>query len=422
LGEEINKIIVSTNNLGTQVETVTNAFIDLQDYVNNYFDNLDVQDEINNKLNEMAEDGTLNRIINQEIFGNINQSIDNINQNIEDINSDITNLSIPNIKRNRKYCFIGDSYDANWNPEQEVGRWSDIVIRVLNLSENEYIRNALGGACLGNPENSFYNLINQLDNDNAITDIVIAGGYNDQYYNLETIATAGRQVDTLIKQKFPNATIHLGFIGWSKNGLTNKTLKNTIFNYIRTSKLLGWHFLVNCEYSLKDYVNCFNYDGVHPTTYGLELIGRNIAEALIYNTADVFLEKTLGGTSSGVCNSLGLAETKITLKNDITSITNNGLTILGIANNTEYSANGNNPLEIGELDSTLIWGYDVNVPFTGWAIDNGQYRNINGHLNFQNGKIYLFFRDLETSGYHYYTNLTQIVITALNHTVNSLDT
>ena len=56
LGKELNKIINSTNILGTQVETLT-------DYVKNYFDNLDVQEEINNKLNEMAEDGTLQEII-----------------------------------------------------------------------------------------------------------------------------------------------------------------------------------------------------------------------------------------------------------------------------------------------------------------------------------------------------------------------
>lgn len=63
LGKEMNKIINSENTLGTQLENVTNAFIDLQNYVNNYFDNLDVQDKINNKLNEMAQDGTLQEII-----------------------------------------------------------------------------------------------------------------------------------------------------------------------------------------------------------------------------------------------------------------------------------------------------------------------------------------------------------------------
>lgn len=80
LGKEMNKIINSENTLGTQVENVTNAFIELQKFVNNYFDNLDVQEEINNKLNEMAEDGTLQEIITEFlkiksllVFDNVNE-------------------------------------------------------------------------------------------------------------------------------------------------------------------------------------------------------------------------------------------------------------------------------------------------------------------------------------------------------------
>jgi hypothetical protein len=76
LGKEINKIIDSQNLVGQEMENVTNAFIDLQndyiekfnnlqEYVNNYFNNLDVQDEIDNKLNEMAESGQLQEIFEQ---------------------------------------------------------------------------------------------------------------------------------------------------------------------------------------------------------------------------------------------------------------------------------------------------------------------------------------------------------------------
>lgn len=63
LGEEINKIIKSNNLTGQQVEDLTNAFNDLQNYVNNYFENLDIQTEVNNKLDEMAEGGELQEII-----------------------------------------------------------------------------------------------------------------------------------------------------------------------------------------------------------------------------------------------------------------------------------------------------------------------------------------------------------------------
>lgn len=67
IGKEINKIIDTTNTLGTQVETMTTSFNALKEYVENYFKNLDVQEEINNKLDEMAEDGTLEKIIEKYV-------------------------------------------------------------------------------------------------------------------------------------------------------------------------------------------------------------------------------------------------------------------------------------------------------------------------------------------------------------------
>lgn len=65
LAEEINKVINSNNSIGQQTEILTEAFNELQEYINNYFENLDVQEEINNKLDEMAESGQLADIIAQ---------------------------------------------------------------------------------------------------------------------------------------------------------------------------------------------------------------------------------------------------------------------------------------------------------------------------------------------------------------------
>lgn len=63
LGKEINKIIDSQNTVGSEMEKFTQAFIELKNFVDNYFNNLDVQEEINNKLNDMVEDGTMNELI-----------------------------------------------------------------------------------------------------------------------------------------------------------------------------------------------------------------------------------------------------------------------------------------------------------------------------------------------------------------------
>ena len=58
-------VIPAINNNSEALEEVQNAFVELKNYVDNYFDNLDLQEEINNKLDEMAESGQLTDIIAQ---------------------------------------------------------------------------------------------------------------------------------------------------------------------------------------------------------------------------------------------------------------------------------------------------------------------------------------------------------------------
>jgi beta-lactamase superfamily II metal-dependent hydrolase len=79
LGEYMNKVICKLNEIGEQTEDLISAFIELQNYINEYFENLDIQEEINNKLDEMAEDGTLASIINEQIFNDLNNKIKVLN-------------------------------------------------------------------------------------------------------------------------------------------------------------------------------------------------------------------------------------------------------------------------------------------------------------------------------------------------------
>lgn len=69
----------------------TKAINDLYDFVNHYFDNLDVQEKINNKLDAMVEDGTMATIINEEIFGELNQKVDTNTENISTLNTALSN-------------------------------------------------------------------------------------------------------------------------------------------------------------------------------------------------------------------------------------------------------------------------------------------------------------------------------------------
>ena len=60
-----NEVIPTVNNNGEAVEELQQLYIQLKDYVDNYFDNLDIQEEVNTKLEEMAESGELTDIIAQ---------------------------------------------------------------------------------------------------------------------------------------------------------------------------------------------------------------------------------------------------------------------------------------------------------------------------------------------------------------------
>ena len=58
-------VIPTVNQNGQAVEELQNLYVELKNYVDNYFENLDVQSEINNKLDEMAKSGQLTDIIAQ---------------------------------------------------------------------------------------------------------------------------------------------------------------------------------------------------------------------------------------------------------------------------------------------------------------------------------------------------------------------
>ena len=73
---KVNQLVRCFNNLSKETkETIDEyiaKFVELKDYVDTYFENLDVQEEINNKLDEMAESGVLEQIITEYYQGYIN--------------------------------------------------------------------------------------------------------------------------------------------------------------------------------------------------------------------------------------------------------------------------------------------------------------------------------------------------------------
>ena len=87
-----NNVIPAINNNADALEEVQNLMTQLQDYVSDYFENLDVQDEINNKLDQMAEDGSLTAIIGNYVDPIYRQYEEEIDQTMATQNATIQSL------------------------------------------------------------------------------------------------------------------------------------------------------------------------------------------------------------------------------------------------------------------------------------------------------------------------------------------
>ena len=99
-----NVVYPAINNNAEALAELQNLFIELKDYVDNYFDNLDVQEEINNKLDEMATDGTLAEVINHQVFDELNQKINNNETKINDLSEDVITYPYFDILKNEGHA------------------------------------------------------------------------------------------------------------------------------------------------------------------------------------------------------------------------------------------------------------------------------------------------------------------------------
>ena len=89
LVDYLNNVIKNEENVESNVAKLNQAYLELFNYVKDYFNNLDVQEEINNKLDNLVADGTLTRLIGvyvQPLIDEQNQEIENFKL---DVNSQI---------------------------------------------------------------------------------------------------------------------------------------------------------------------------------------------------------------------------------------------------------------------------------------------------------------------------------------------
>lgn len=112
--DKVNQLIRNFNDLSKEtketVELYIESFSELKDYVEDYFENLDVQDEINNKLDAMAQDGTLQEIVDSYLEANVSWTFDTVAEM-----QSATNLIEGSYTKTLGYTSINDGGGAFYN-------------------------------------------------------------------------------------------------------------------------------------------------------------------------------------------------------------------------------------------------------------------------------------------------------------------
>lgn len=276
-------VIPTVNNNGEAITELQELYVTLKNYVDNYFTNLDVQNEIDTKLDEMATDGTLDTIINQQIFGQINSDINTINNELEE---GIT-------------LMIGDSYAEGHtvinNNITYINGWCEYLKQYLNISDNNFIKMAKGGAgFIGITDgNSFINLvqekINTIADKTKIKRIIIAGGINDYNRSGNSIYQAIQTLVNYLRSQFINSINNIFIFSMGYNNLNNSQGLQVRKNMLKVTNSIIQSVALKCKV-FTQASNCLKQDdqmssdGVHPNESGYQQLGQYMANLITTGT------------------------------------------------------------------------------------------------------------------------------------------
>ena len=293
------------------IATINDKVKELEDYMNNYFENLDVQTEINNKLDEMATDGTLDEIINTQIFEELNNKVDglesdntNIKNDITTIKSDITNLknedtqikqditnntkeinnvkeSIENLEKQKICLVIGDSYTDDSSSARSLRdgseSWVNTFKNYTNLNVINLADSGSGFVATGDRGTTFLSQLQNWTNENGnlkadVESIIIYGGINDiDKSHTSEIESAFNTFANYINTNYQKSKKSLFYFN-----LPNRLIKNSeltiLNNVINKAISLSFTCFKACGWLGGKNGECFATDNYHPNNKGSQRI------------------------------------------------------------------------------------------------------------------------------------------------------
>ena len=134
-----NTVIPAVNKNADALTELQNLFVELKEYVDNYFTNLDIQQEINSKLDEMSSNGTLEEIM-KPYFNSLEENYNEFTENINDEFTEFKNTL--NTKVNQIDSKVNSVTSGSPIPVDSIGDMTDTTkTYVLTTDGNWYYYN-----------------------------------------------------------------------------------------------------------------------------------------------------------------------------------------------------------------------------------------------------------------------------------------
>lgn len=334
---------------------------------------------------------------------------------------------------NRKFIFLGDSYCEGYTPDGHIESWAVKLKNKMGLTDENCSIVYNGGWGFGYPNKWFSTVLDRLPADDTFTDIVVCGGYNDKQATYNEINAGIADFVRVRDEKFPNAHIHVGFIGATAFPWSRSPFKSKIIDYIRSANQYeNCSYLGNVEYSLLRLYECFASDGYHPNDLGQRLISDNLHQALITGSADCkfpYFSMAVSPASTWTGSS-NLSFIGCEVENGTTYIeyTNQAPINLTNSNQSSLVCDGQHWLEVGDITAGFVCGttyknvvVPVNVIMRHSADSSAKWGSFTGQLRFENKKVELaIVAGHETNGYLSLTGITNVQIFPFSGAFDSL--
>ena len=365
-----------------------------------------IGNSVSEVLEGWKEDGTLQKMVNDNLAVNLTE----INNKITALTNNITSLSnsLDNkVNKIKNVVCIGDSYLEGYTPDGTVSGWGDRLASLSGWTVHKYYK---GGAGFTNTVDNinFTSLLNSAKNGvpdaNKIDLVIVAGGYNEGSGIVHN--NVKNWVDTA-RNYFPHAIIAVGYIAvHGKRSVYSVNASVSAY----TQEISGCMSLGDLSGALiTDLTLNVSSDGIHPNGTGQSMIA-----SAIYNAI------------RGVRHVTNIRSASVRSDNQgqlFFSCANNNLlftTIKGSADELLSGVCNGDTLNFKHSARTLFNNLKGDIgcePVIPVIVYNGsnQYSEGTARIVFNGGYAEYYIRALNTDGTNYFQNATGFMYIKGNH-------